>query len=345
MATALLLWVQFAVAAAVVGYAGYLLVVNANVIAEKTGLGTTFIGVLLLSTITSLPELASGLSAILIAQEPDIAVGDALGSCAFNLLILLLLELLHPKESIYVSASRGHILAAGLGVVLIGLVGAGLALELAGVSPTIGHVGVSTPLIILSYMIALRMIYMHERGERATPPPAHVPTKRSLRKAVLGYLGAAVLVLAAGGALPLICDHLADAMGWNASFMGTTFLALSTSLPEIAVTLAAIRLGALDMAVANLVGSNLFDTVIIAIDDLFYLPGPLLAEVSPIHFLTAASSMIMTGIIVAALIYRPQSNQTRPFRRLGWAGLFLLVVYAANTYFVFSHGGLQLASP
>ena len=93
MANALLLWAQFAVAAAFVACAGYRLVVNANVIAERTGLGTTFIGVVLLSTITSLPELASGLSAVLIAQQPNIAVGDALGSCAFNLLLLLILEL------------------------------------------------------------------------------------------------------------------------------------------------------------------------------------------------------------------------------------------------------------
>ena len=282
MVNTLLVWAQFAAAAAVVAYAGYRLVVYGNAIADLTGLGATFIGVTLVSAITSLPELATGLSSLLIAQEPNLAVGNVLGSCAFNLLILLALELLHPKESIYARASQGHILAAGLGIILIGVVGLGVVMQQEGEALAIAHVGVMTPVILAIYLVGLRLLYIQESSEHRLPAQESPKARGAitLRSAIRGYAVAAAFVLGAGTALPVLGEQIAEGMGWNTSFVGTTLLAFSTSLPEIAVTLAAIRIGALDMAVANLVGSNLFNTAIIAIEDLFYFPGPLLAAVS-----------------------------------------------------------------
>ena len=103
-------WLQFALCAALIGLAGYRLSRYGDVIAEKTGLSGTWIGMILLATVTSLPELATGVSAVTFADTPDIALGDALGSCVFNLLILMILDFLYPKESLYMRASQGHLL-------------------------------------------------------------------------------------------------------------------------------------------------------------------------------------------------------------------------------------------
>ena len=87
----MLVWIQFAACAAVICYAGAKLSYYGDIIAEKTGLGRTWIGVVLMASVTSLPELITGVSSVALADVPDIAAGDVLGSCMFNILIIALL--------------------------------------------------------------------------------------------------------------------------------------------------------------------------------------------------------------------------------------------------------------
>jgi cation:H+ antiporter len=105
-------------------------------------------------------------------------------------------------------------------------------------------------------------------------------------------------------------------------------VAAATSMPELTVTIGALRLGALDMAIANLVGSNLFDILIVAVDDVFYRPGSLLSRVSAIHAVSAMSAEIMTGLAIVGLLYRPE---TRILRTIGWISLGLFTVYVLNS--------------
>ena len=98
-------------------------------------------------------------------------------------------------------------------------------------------------------------------------------------------------------------------------------------MPEVAVTLSALRIGALDIAISDLLGSNLFDLVIIAVDDLAYTKGPLLSNVSSVHLVTIQSAIMMTGIAIVGLLYRPQ---TRLFKTVGWVSLFMFAIYILN---------------
>jgi cation:H+ antiporter len=330
-----LIWLQFLVCTSVIGVAGYQLSSYGDVIAERTGLGRTLVGVIMVATVTSLPELVTGVSSVVIAKVPNIALGDALGSCIFNLLILLFLELGHPRASIYTLAAQSHILSAGFGVILIGVVA--LSVLVGEELPTIGHVGLYTPVIFIGYILAMRIVLQYELREARARPEEK--TSRypgiSLRRALTGYGIAAAVVVSAGVALPFIGVALARVMGWNNSFVGTLFVAFSTSLPELAVAGSALKLGALDLAIGNLLGSNLFDVAIIAVDDLFYTDGPLFAATSPAHAGTAISAVIMSGAVIAALFYRPAE---RTFRAFGWTGLFLLLIYVINSYVLFLIG-------
>jgi cation:H+ antiporter len=105
-----------------------------------------------------------------------------------------------------------------------------------------------------------------------------------------------------------------------------------TSLPEAVVTVAAVRIGALDMAIGNLFGSNLFNISILALDDLLYIHGPLLARVSPAHAVSALSAIMMTGVAIVGLLYRPK---LRVFRTVGWTSTVLFVIYLLNAYLVY----------
>lgn len=323
-------WVQFAVCAAVIWFAGARLCRYGDVIAEKAGLSRTWIGLILLATVTSLPELVAGVSAVAVVGAPDIAVGDAMGSCVFNLLIITGLDFLRREASVFTVASQGHVLSAGFGVILIGMVAFTVLIGDRAALAAIGHVSPATPLILLFYAVAMRTVFRYER--RQIMLTAETAAERypgvTYRAAVAGYGLAAGVVVIAGAFLPFVGRRLAVAMGWEETFVGTLFVAAVTSLPELVVTIAAVRIGALDMAIGNLLGSNLFDIVIVAVDDLCYLPGALLAEVSPMHAVTACSATMMTGVAIVGLLYRPQ---TRLFRAVGWASLTLLLLYLLNT--------------
>lgn len=323
------IWTEFGACLLLIAVAGTRLSIYGDVIADKSGLSRSWVGLILLAIATSLPELMTGVSSVSLAGTPDIALGDVLGSCVFNLAILVLVDFFHRPESLYRRASQGHILSAGFSVVLIGLVGFSILLGPRS-HAAIGHVGFYSPLIVLLYLVAIRAIYVYEREkmieftEEVDAGYRHL----SLKRALGGYLAAGAVVVAAGVAMPFVAKELARAMGWHTSFVGTLLVAAATSMPELAVTIAALRLGALDMAVANLLGSNLFNIVIVVVDDVFYRPGALLSEVSPVHALSAMSALAMTGLAIVGLFYRPGG---RILRTVGWVSLGLFGIYVLNS--------------
>lgn len=331
-----IVWLQFALCAALIGFAGSKLSRYGDVIADKTGLSGTWVGLVLLATVTSLPELVTGVSAVTVADTPDIALGDVLGSCVFNLVIITILDFLQREESVYARASQGHILAAGFGVVLIGFVGFNVLLADQTSAFAIGHVGIYTPLIVILYAVAMRTVFRYERAQMAAYAEERAERYPgiSLRQAVRRYVLAALVVVGAGIWLPFIGEQIARVMEWEATFVGTLFVAFATSVPEMVVTISAMRLGAIDMAISNLLGSNLFDILIVAVDDLFFTRGPILAHVSPVHAVSAMSAVMMTGIVIVGLLYRPK---TRVFQTLSWASLMLLAIYVFNALILYLH--------
>ena len=331
------IWASLLVSLGVIGVAGVKLSRYGDIIAEKSGLSRGWIGLILMATVTSLPELVTGLTSVTAANVPDIAVGDVMGSCVFNLLIIVVLDFLYRKESIFSRARRGNVLSAGYGIGLIGFTGFNLLLYRDSAFPAIGHVGLYTPVILLLYLLAMRSLYRYEQANISeyVEERAELYPDTSLKQAVQGYAIAAIAVVAAGIWLPYIASDLATVMQWEQSFVGTLFVAAVTSTPEVVVTVAALRIGAVDLAVGNLFGSNLFNIAILAIDDLAYLPGPLFASVSISHAASAFSAMMMSGLAVVGLVLRPPS---RVFRTVSWISLLLFVIYLLNTLFLYLYG-------
>ncbi|MDY0331548.1 MAG: sodium:calcium antiporter [Thiomonas sp.] len=339
-----LIWVlvQFFVCAAAVSVAGYRLAVEGERIGQAWGLTGSWVGLAMLASVTSLPELLTGVSAVTLAHSPNIALGDALGSCVINLGFLVVVDFVLRDEPLYRKTSASHLLSGAFGVVMLGFVAMNILLAgTPGFShPAVDGVGLYSPVIVLLYLVALRLVFQHERRRPSSPAEAAQPHEGAARQSSvwqsLGrFMLSALVVAAAGVWLPVAGAQLADALQWNRSFIGTLFIALTTSLPELAVTLSAIKLRALDMAVGNLLGSNLFNVVIIAIDDVAYRQGVLLAHVSPLHAVTALSAVVMTGLAMIGLFYRPQS---RVLRTVGWVSIALAAVYLFNTYTVFLYG-------
>ncbi|MGE3643169.1 MAG: sodium:calcium antiporter [Beijerinckiaceae bacterium] len=332
VATPLLAWVVFFLCASAIGYAGPILVRNADIVGWRAGLTRSWIGFLLLATATSLPELATGLSAAIVAQAPDIAVGDVFGSCMFNLLMIVLLDVLCREKPLFASVAQGHILTAAFGVVALGFAGAAVLTGRNGQVLSWANVGITTPLLILIYFAAMRSVYRYEAAQTVYWDSVQGYESVRMRTAILRYAWASAVIVVAALFLPVAAVELARQMGWRQAFVGSLFVAAATSLPELVVTVGALRMRALDLAIANLLGSNLFNILILAVDDIAYRPGPLLPAASPAHAVTAFMASVMSGIVIVALLSRPDY---RVQGLLGWASLSLLVVYLLGTLSVY----------
>jgi len=194
----------------------------------------------------------------------------------------------------------------------------------------IGWIGWYTPFIILLYVIFARIIYRYEQRHPSLKETEFEYADKSLRHIYLYFSIAAVFIIGAGIWLAFIGDEISVAYGWGQSFVGSLFLAFTTTLPEITVSFAAMRIGAKDLAVANLIGSNLFNLTIIPLDDLLYVKGPVLAAISETHLVTASTVVLMTIVFIIGLSHRHQ----RLFR-LSWWNITLCLLFLLGAYYSF----------
>jgi cation:H+ antiporter len=328
-----------ALAYAIAGFAGCALIIlwagrhlsfYGDLLAVRTGWGKAWVGLILMASVTSLPELMVGISSAAIVQSADLAVGDILGSCAFNLGLLAMLDAFVPKHRAILSmASRNHVLAAALGIILLGMVGIGLFLPREIVITS--WIGLSSIAFIAIYLVSIRIIYLFEKKNALVPAvqeaEAEVPEKKlTTRQVVVRYILFALVIVCTALALPYFADSIAEATGLGKSFVGTLFLAISTSLPEIAVSYAAIRMGAIDMAVGNLLGSNIFNILILAIDDLVYTRGFLLKDASRLNMLSVFSVILMSAVVIIGLSYRAEGKRYK----LAWDAAVIFLIYVVN---------------
>ena len=324
-------WVLFFITAAVIVVAGVQLARYGDVIGEKSGLGRSWIGVVLLAATTSLPELFTGFGATALTPLPDIAVGDVLGSCMVNLLILSLMDAIQP-DRISARAHQGHALAIGVGLALVAIAGFGVVG--AAYWPAVGWVGPNSLVLIGFYFVAMRMIFTHDRQRRANLSDQETGISGadiSLRTALVRYSVAALGVVGAALYLPALGASLARETGLGEAFVGSLFIAITTSLPEIVVSVAAVRMGALDLGIGNVLGSNMFNLLILGLDDVFYGPGPLLRAVNPTHLVSILAVALMNALFLVGLT---QQVLTKRFR-VAWDTGAMTVVYVAAVWLVY----------
>ncbi|MFN5308767.1 MAG: sodium:calcium antiporter [Candidatus Kapaibacterium sp.] len=321
----------FSLCAAIIFFAGKRLSHYGDLLADLSGLGKAWIGLILMAAVTSLPELMVGISSVTIVQSADLAVGDILGSCAFNLGILSLMDIFTPKNKpLFSNVSKSHILAAAFGVLLIALVGLNLYLENdLELTPFLGITSFS---FFVVYLIAVKTIFDYQKSNTGNhQEDLEVPTHWTLQQVILRYAFFAIIIIVTALALPYFAEHIAVETGLGKSFVGTLFLAASTSLPEIAVSLAAIRMGSTDMAVGNLLGSNLFNIVILFLDDIFYTKGHLLKDASDVNLLSVFLVTMMSGVVIIGFIF-PSRNKTI---FMAWDTLTIFVLYIVNMILLF----------
>lgn len=280
----------------------------ADTIADATGLGRAWIGAILLAGSTSLPEITTDVNAALLGV-PDIGVGDLMGSTLANMLILALLDLVYARRHLLQSVAVSQAVVGLLAIALTMI--AGIAISTGGFG-RIGAVGIETILIVVVYVLGMRVFYQLTSvaaqglipGESAVTSPSAAENRMRLRRAVRTFATAAAVLVVVAPLLVIAAEAVSAESGMSKTFVGTLLVGLTTSFPEIAATVAAVRLGAIDLAVGNIFGSNAFNMCVLFFMDLSYSGGPLLAAVSREHVMTAQLASLCLAFGVLAIMGR-----------------------------------------
>lgn len=308
----LLLSLSFVGLSAIIILAAMLLAKFGDEIAEKTGLGGSVTGLVLLAGATSLPELSVGYSAVRLGA-PDLTAGGVLGSSLVNLLILALIDLISRRPGrILTRAAAAHALSATVGALLTGLILLGILYD---TSWSLLRIGPASWAVIAAYALCARLIFYDQRiavKQAASEIDAATvddsdPSQGSVIWSILGFALATAVIFFVAPMLASRADIIALETGLGRTFIGTLLLAAVTSLPEAVSTIAAVRLGAVDMAISNIFGSNAFNMVIFATLDVAS-EQPLLQIISETHALTAACVLVTTAVALLSILYRAEKR-------------------------------------
>ena len=354
MMQSLPLWANalvFAIASAVIWWAGTRLERYADAISDKTGIGQAFGGLLLLAVATSLPELATTITAVVVLNNPTLAVHNLLGGVALQTGVLAIADATKGKRGALTFFSPDFsLLTQGVGLLLL------LQLTVAGVVaqgvPTAFSISLWPVLIGAAYVALMYLSYRYRGQPRWTPSklddippearPEHVSeviaeeraqtTDRPTKHLYLLFAGASLLVLVGGWFAAQSADILAEQSGLGDAFLGATLLALATSLPELSTTTAACRDGRYTMATSNIFGSNACDVALLLVAELLYRDGTVLANADLSLVFVTATGAAMTCVYLWGLMER----ENRTVFGVGWDSAAAVLIYMGGMAVLYS---------
>ena len=330
--------IGFSVATLVIIFAGTWLARLADELADRSGLGEALFGVLLLAGITSLPDFAATLSAA-VDSRADLAMSNAMGSMAVNLVFLGIADIVYRKANLeHAAASPANLMLAALLIVLLSLP------LLAVMMPSSAQWGVHpiTPVIVLAYLFGLHLVYRTQAKPMWFPRMTRQTVEDAPEKHYRGGVGQAwtwfvtmaIITCIAGWFLMESAKGVADFSGLSDTLIGGIFTALATSTPELVTTIAAIRLGALTLAVSNIFGTNCFNMLVVASADVGYPNGSIYHDMSPVQMVWGLVSILMTAILLLGMVRR----ETYGIGRIGFESAAILGVYGVALGIIIAQG-------
>jgi cation:H+ antiporter len=326
-----LLWLKFIITALIIIFSGIKLCHYGDLIAQRTGLTRAWIGIILIAAVTSLPEVVTSMGAALMVRAPDLALGDLLGSNAFNLMALGFLLIIYRQRR-PTSKIVGGAICSFFGIILVGIVGGGILSH----SPfSLRWFGLDSLLILIIYLLGMRIVFRYEHRNQKSDIRSQKSEKElpitDYRSLITKFAVAALFIMGAGICLANLGEEIAIKTLWNRTFVGSLFLAVTTSLPEVVVAGTALKIGALDMAIGALLGSNMFNLAIIPLTDIFYRSEPILKAVSSINLIVVGIVIALTIITLAGLLYRSKKRVPR----FSPDSLLVVTVYLIGMYCLF----------
>lgn len=321
----------FAVAAGVVLVLGTRMAGTADHIADRTGMGEALTGGLLLGVATSLSGTVVSLTAAMDGRA-GLAFSNGIGGIAAQTAFLALADMLHRRANLeHAAADLANIFQAALLALM-------LAVPLAAfVTPEVSFWAVHPASVLL---VAIYILGVYQTADVRRYPMWHAVrtsvTRQDLPDAdagrgdgqgsgrLLASFGAMMLVLAvAGWAIAQSAGQIADRLALSSALVGALMTAVATSLPELVTTLAAVRRGALQLAVGGIIGGNCFDVLFLTLSDIGYRGGSLYHAIGTDDLFWLVVGLAMTAVLVLGLILRQRAGPGN----IGWESVALLTIY------------------
>jgi cation:H+ antiporter len=306
----------FAISSIAVWIAGSRVVRYVEAIADKTGIGQAFAGMLLLGGITSLPEIAAVSGAAWIGNAP-LSVSNLLGSLCMNIVLLCIADAtLSPVAITSVVPGAATLLQGALGIIALALTAAGIA---TGEVRVLG-VGVWSfvlfAFVVFSFSLASRYAkHSPWRADRTRAQLRHnkrhsvAPIQTQLEREPLAELVSltavlSVIILVAGFALSQVADALAEQTGLSSNYIGLVLVGFATALPNLSSIVAAVRLERYEMAISDVFGANLFNLGLILLADAVFAGGPILNRAGRFEIIAALLGIVLTAVYLIGLLER-----------------------------------------
>jgi cation:H+ antiporter len=324
-------WLIFALAAVAIAVTGVQLSRLADLLADRTGWGEALMGGLLLAGVTSLPDFTATLTAAAHGYA-ELAMSNIMGSLAVNILFLAVGDILYRKANLeHAAASSPNLIQAALLIAL-------LAIPLiAMVTPEYALLGLhpATPLLLFAYLVGYRSVQSSQERPMWLPrrtaqtvedkPDRAHRSRHGLSRLWAVFIALALIIAAAGWTLMTAAETIAARSALSQTAVGALFTGVFTSLPELVTTIAAIRYGALTLAVSNIVGTNAFNMLVIAAADVTYREGSIYHAITAQQLLWGLVTILMTAILLIGLLQRERYG----IARIGLESSLILVIYAA----------------
>lgn len=320
----------FALATLAITVSGILMSATADRLADRTGWGEAVVGTIFLAGATSLPDLSATLTAASDGYA-ELAVSNMMGSLALNLVFLGVADMVYRKANLeHAAASLPNISGAALLVVLIAIA----LLAMVGPNVSFWSVHPATLVLFAAYLFGLSLLRKAQIAPMWTPrhtaqtiedlPDRNKGGQASLTILWLQFGALAAVMAISGWALMNAAETIAANTGLSHTLMGTLFTAFSTSMPELVTTIAAVRRGALTLAVGGIVGTNCFNMMVVGAADIAYREGSIYHAVTSQQIFWGLLSTLMTAILILGLVRREKFG----IGRIGFESFAILVLYA-----------------
>ena len=323
----------FLLSACVVWVSGARLAYLADTLAERFQLAKSLVGLLVLSLATSLPEVATTLTAA-VQQARDLVLNNLFGGVALQTAILAMSDFWARGPITNYPRKANHALEATLLVLLLSIA---LVVVTLGETFVMFGVGLGSAFIAAVYAGAIWLLRRYNDSsdwvpvDLPDPEPLPFPAPFGLQEKGNGILirqaiAASLAILVFGVLLVVLAERIAQQSGLGTGFVGVTFLAAATSLPELTTSITAVRIGAYTMAISNIFGSNLIMLVLVFPADILFRQGPILQGTSRTVSLALGVGLVVTAIYLVGLIIRRKPR----IRRVGLDSILVLIVFVCS---------------
>jgi cation:H+ antiporter len=320
-----------ATAALVILVCGLRMTRLADRIADRTGWGEAVIGGVLLGAATSFSGTIVSLTSAL-SEDASLAFSNGVGGIAAQTAFLALADILYRRANLeHAAAELANLFQCGLLLLLLSVP----LVAFSAPSFTILSVHPASLVLVAAYGIGVvATARLRERpmwqpvdtaDTRPDEPDAGDDPSQPARGLVVQFVVLMAIMGTAGWVVAQLGGVVIDRYGLSSSVVGALMTAVVTSLPELVTTLAAVRRGALQLAVGGIIGGNTFDVLFLTISDIGYRGGSLYHAVGPDDLFWLSVALVMSAVLLLGLIYRERSGPGR----IGVESAAMLAIYAA----------------